>query len=354
MTSLPQRYQPNGQEACGGFSKVMFCNDIRLERKVAIKFVQNEEEKRRIIDELRALMQVRSKHVVQVYDIIPRDERSFGIVEEYIEGEDLCTSLFPSQSLDNYLKTLWQIASGIAGIHAAGIIHRDIKPNNMKLDGEGVVKIFDFGLARDVGPAAATKGFKGTYGFAAPELFSTQTVSFSTAIDTYAFGAMAVYLVSHSLPPELMGLPPRPILGGYFSTLPIGIPSTLCGLFENCLSFNPSDRPPMQTIANEISRFLLRNKHQAVMVHNGNASSLNSRNKKVHLEFPSVGKVEIVYDGLFFNVSIVEGEVFINNNSARIGMHLPGSCIIALGGGHRKANNRAFIAFDISNPEVLI
>lgn len=354
MTSLPQRYQPNGQEASGGFSKVMFCTDTLLERKVAIKFVQNEAEKRRIIDELRALMQVRSKHVVQVYDIIFREDRSFGIVEEFIEGEDLLASTFPMESIDNYLKTLWQIASGIAGIHAAGIIHRDIKPNNMKLDGEGVVKIFDFGLARDEGPDAATKGFKGTYGFAAPELFGSQTVSFSTAIDTYAFGAIALYLVNHKLPPELMGLPPRPLQENYLSSISSEIPSDLCNLFEKCLSFDPVDRPPMRSIQKEICRFLLRNKHQAVMVHNGSASSLSARNRKVHLEYPSVGKIEIIYDGLYFKISDVEGEVYINNQQARRGMHFPGSCIIALGGGHRKANNREFIAFDISNPEVVI
>lgn len=353
---LPKRYKPIGGGASGGFSDVIYCIDSHLQRKVAIKFIKDESEKRRIFDELRALLQMRSKHVVQVYDIIPDDAGIIGIVEEFIEGEDLCTSVFPCQSLDNYMKTLWQVASGIADIQAAGIIHRDIKPNNMKLDGEGVVKIFDFGLARDEGADAATQGFKGTRGFAAPELYRIGTVAFSNTIDTYAFGAIAIFLENqhHTLPPALLEVPPMPLKAGFFADLAIGIPTNLCELLEQCLASNPADRPPMTTICDEMARYLLRGKHQALAVYNGKASHLSSENKKMRLELPSVGKIEIVYDGFWFQVSVAEGEVFINNSPTKAGMRLPGSCVIALGAGHRRTNQRAFIAFDISNPEVVL
>ncbi|CAG0958073.1 partial Serine/threonine-protein kinase PrkC, partial [Anaerolineales bacterium] len=171
MINLPKRYTPLGDSDSGGFSKVIYCTDNHLDRKVAIKFIQDENEKKLILKELRALLKMRSKHVVQVYDIVKGENDSLGIVEEFIEGDLLWDSDYPQQSADNYLKTLWQIASGIADIHKAGVIHRDIKPNNMKLDAEGIVKIFDFGLAKQEGLDAKTKGFKGTYGFAAPELF---------------------------------------------------------------------------------------------------------------------------------------------------------------------------------------
>jgi len=356
MPELPKRYKPIGHGACGGFSDVNYCTDTHLDRKVAIKFIQEESEKRRILDELQALLQIRSKHVVQVYDIIPGDAASLGIVEEFVEGEDLLTSDFSTQSLENYLKILWQVASGIADIHDKGIIHRDIKPNNMKLDGEGVVKIFDFGLARDEGPDAETKGFKGTFGFAAPELFCTGDVTFSTAIDTYAFGVIAVFLANskHLLPRELLQVPPQPAPVGLFASLPIGIPSNLCELLEKCLAYKPEDRPAMRTVYDEIAQYLLRGKHQALAVYNGKPSWLNSKNKTVHLEYSLIGKIEIVYDEFCFRVTVAEGEVFINNSPATPGMQLPGSCIIALGAGHRRANQRAFIAFDISNPEVVL
>ncbi len=147
MPRFPKRYTPIGSPASGGFSHVFKCRDNHLERDVAIKFIQDEIEKRRLLDELRALLQMRSKHVVRVYDIVAGEDDTIGIVEEYVEGEDLLCSDFPLQSPENYLKTLWQIATGIADIHTAGVIHRDIKPNNMKLDNEGIVDL-RFRLAR--------------------------------------------------------------------------------------------------------------------------------------------------------------------------------------------------------------
>ncbi len=355
-SKLPSRYMTIGDGACGGFSEVIYCTDTHLERKVAIKFVQDKIEQHRIFDELRALLQLRSKHVVQVYDIIPDANGGLGIVEEFIEGEDLWYSDFPCKSLDHYLKTLWQVASGISDIHTADVIHRDIKPNNMKLDREGVIKIFDFGLARDAGPKAATAGFRGTPGFAAPELFRTGTVAFTNAIDTYAFGATAIFFENqrHLLPQELMQIPPRPLAKGFFAGLPIGIPTNLCGVLEQCLAPNPADRPSMAAVRDEIERYLLSGKHHALAVYNGKASYLNLRKKQIRLELPTIGKIEIAYDGFWFLVTVAEGEVFINNIPAKAGRQLPGSCVISLGGGQRKANQRAFIAFDISNPEVVL
>lgn len=356
LPDMPSRYSP----ICGtggGFSDVLFCNDIQLDRKVAIKFVREASQQRRILDELRALLQMRSKHVVQIYDIIPNNaDGGFGIVEEFVEGENLLTSDYPCQSLDNYLKILWQVASGIADIHAARVIHRDIKPNNMKLDSEGIVKIFDFGLARDEGPDAATLGFVGTLGFAAPELFSTGHVCFTNAIDTYAFGVTAIFIATqrHVLPPELQQKPPHPLAPGFFARLPIRIPDRLCELFEKCLASHPAGRPQMSTLRDEIGRYLLHGKHQALAVHRGNPSYLNINKRKIRLEFPTVGKIEIAYDGFWFQVSVAEGEVFINNIPAVAGDQLPGSCVISLGNSSRRANQRAFIAFDISNPEVVL
>lgn len=159
--NLPKRYCQTGSVAKGGFGDVLFCEDIHLQRKVAIKFLQDPADIRRLLDELRALLLMRSKHVVQVLDIIPSSTGVVGIVEEFIDGDDLWNSPLPRTSPDQYLKTLWQIAHGIADIHSADVIHRDIKPNNMKFDAEGIVKIFDFGLARDEGPTAETNGFIG-------------------------------------------------------------------------------------------------------------------------------------------------------------------------------------------------
>lgn len=354
MIKLPSRYKRTGGTESGGFGEVMFCEDTHLSRPVAIKFLQDKAQMRRLWDEMHALLMMRSKHVVQVYDIVDGGNGNVGIVEEYVDGKDLLESDFPCSSVECYLKTLWQIASGISDIHAAGIVHRDIKPKNMKIDREGILKIFDFGLARDDGPEAVTTGFVGTHGFAAPELYSGNDVAFSTPVDTYAFGALALFLVSRKLPKELLARPPLPPLPNPFSHQPFAIPAELSKLLERCLATVATDRPPMSTLRDEIARHLLLNKHQALAVYNGTTSHLNSVRRNVKLRLPSVGEVEVAYNGLRFLVTAATGEVAINNGSAQVGMSLPNSCVVSIGHSHRKSSSRAFITFDISNPEVVL
>ena len=353
MAKSPERYTPIACPTSGGFSDVTCCLDSHLERKVAIKFIKDEAEKKRILDELHALLQMRSKHVVQVYDVVQGENDAIGIVEEFIEGEDLWDSDFPRQSSENYLKTLWQIAAGIADIHTAGVIHRDIKPNNMKLDVEGIVKIFDFGLAKDAGMDAKTKGFKGTQGFAAPELFGHATVAFTAAIDTYAYGATAIFLANHDLPPSMIKFPPESSIGSLFSKLPITIPPDLVGLLDKCLMQEPSQRPSMITVRDSLARHLLRDKHQALAVNKGKAYVINAAKRAAGFDYSGVGKIEIAYDGLTFSVHVATGEVFINNAPAKPGERIPGSCVVTLGDASRQ-NKRAYITFDVSNPEVVL
>ncbi len=354
MLDLPKRYVPNGSSASGGFGSVIYCQDEHLDRPVAIKFIKEDSEKHRLMDELNALMLLRSKHVVQVYDIVKGESDSIGIVEEYIDGDDLLNSPIPQSSYEYYLKTLWQIASGIADIHEVDVIHRDIKPNNMKFDKEGIVKIFDFGLSRDEGAKAVTKGFKGTFGFAAPELIKSGFVAFSRAVDTYAFGATAIVLSGMGLPDELQKIPPQPLLVNFMSTLPFKLTPDLASLITACLAPNPNDRPLMNHVRDLLSRHLLHNKHQALAVYNNQPSVLNDSKRVVSLKFADIGEIKIEYDGFRFFVSLVNGEVLINNEAVLAGKEIPKSCVVALGGSHRRADMRRFITFDVSNPEVVL
>jgi len=354
VLDLPKRYVPNGSSASGGFGSVIFCQDTHLDRLVAIKSIKDVSEKHRLIDELNALMLLRSKHVVQVFDIVKGKSDSIGIVEEYIGGDDLLNSSIPQSSCANYLNTLWQIASGIADIHGADVIHRDIKPNNMKFDKEGIVKIFDFGLSRDEGAKAVTKGFKGTFGFAAPELIASGCVAFSRAVDTYAFGVTAIVLSGLRLPDELQRIPPQPLPNNFMSTLPFKLTPDLASLITACLAPNPNDRPLMNHVRDLLSRHLLHNKHQALAVHNNKPLVLNASKRTISLRFSDVGEIVIEYDGFRFYVSAVNGEVLINNQAVSVGKEIPKSCVVALGGPHRRASEREFITFDVSNPEVVL
>jgi eukaryotic-like serine/threonine-protein kinase len=168
---IPPRYIPTGTVFSGGMGEVLICKDEILEREVAIKFIQDVKDQRRLFDEIAALQKIRSKHVVQIFDVFLNDiDRKVGIVQEYVSGKDLVSFCSGKVlSIDEYLKILYQIASGVSDIHDQGLIHRDIKPSNMKFDQSSIIKIFDFGLARFSGQNDSTLGFAGTPGFAAPE-----------------------------------------------------------------------------------------------------------------------------------------------------------------------------------------
>lgn len=353
MRAIPDRYVPSGRSMSGGMGSVVLCADTVLERPVAIKFISSAAHRRRMDDEVAALLKLRSKHVVQVYDVVRAAADEIGIVQEFIDGRDLFESYAPPASLEAYYKQLWQIASGISDIHELGVIHRDIKPNNMKTDPEGVVKIFDFGLARDDGPSARTRGFVGTQGFAAPELYA-RPFSFTNAVDTYAFGATALYLATGGLPAEMLEQPLRVEPSGYFHTLPLGIASEIAALLNLCLAFDPLSRPPMKNVRDALARHILFDKHRALVVHQARASVLSATNRTVNLAFGTIGALSIRYDGLSFVVDSVSGEVAINNQPVVAGASLPGACVVALGAAHRRANERRFITFDISHPEIVL
>lgn len=353
MRHIPGRYTESGHAMSGGMGSVMVCQDTILERRVAIKFISSAAHKRRMDDEVAALLKLRSKHVVQVYDVLQAGPDEIGIVQEYIDGKDLFESHKVPTSAVEYYKQIWQIASGITDIHELGVIHRDIKPNNMKTDPEGVIKIFDFGLARDDGPSAKTMGFVGTKGFAAPELYG-RPFSFTSAIDTYAFGATALYLATGGLPTEMLEQPPSINPAGYFASLSLGMTAEISGRLDACLNQDPAKRPPMRQVRDALAQHILFDRHRALVVYQGKASVLSADNRSVGLNFGEIGNIAIKYDGLAFVVESVAGEVHINNQAVTAGSALPGACVVALGAAHRHANERRFITFDISHPEIVL
>ncbi|WKL16794.1 serine/threonine-protein kinase [Comamonas testosteroni] len=353
MSGMPSRYVPSGSYMSGGMGSVIVCTDAILERPVAIKFINSTDHRRRIDDEIAALLKLRSKHVVQIYDVIQTPEVGIGIVQEFIDGKDLFESYVQPSSLYDYYLQLWQISSGITDIHQLGVIHRDIKPNNMKTDPEKVIKIFDFGLARDDGLSAMTRGFVGTKGFAAPELYE-RPFAFTNAVDTYAFGATALFLATGTLPDELLEQPPTINPAGYFHLLPLGLAPEISMLLNRCIAQDVALRPEMREVRDALARHILFDKHRALVVYQGQASALSATNRSVRLAFSTIGSIEIQYNGLAFVVASVSGEVQINNRPVSAGTSLPGACVIALGGPQRKAIERRFITFDISHPEIVL
>jgi eukaryotic-like serine/threonine-protein kinase len=354
--AIPPRYVPTGQEFSGGMGEVLICTDRNLDRDVAIKFIQNVTDQRRLFDEIAALQKIRSKNVVQIFDVFVNEgsTRRIGIVQEYIPGDDLLSfTQKTTLSREQYLKVLYQIASGISDIHTQGLIHRDIKPNNMKFDGENILKIFDFGLSRFTGKNDSTVGFAGTQGFAAPELCQFGFVSFTRAVDTYAFGVTALHLSGAEIPESLLKIPPDLTTTPSFFSLSIGIPDRLAMILDLTLSEDPVNRPAMTEVRDLIGKYLLFGKHRAFIRRGTNEYILEKVNQVVKLDSPSYGSLSIKYDGLDFLIESVSGVIFVNNQSISQGQALPKDCVITIG-SPSAGGSRLFITFDISNPEVVL
>jgi serine/threonine protein kinase/Flp pilus assembly protein TadD len=152
------RYEICSQLGAGGMGEVYLANDTRLDRKVALKIlptsvVENQTDAstdrvRRFIQEAKAASGLNHPNILTIYEIDEVDAEHF-IVTEYIDGETLRTRIRtgPFNAAD-VIDIGIQVASALSATHSVGIIHRDIKPDNIMLRRDGIVKVLDFGLAK--------------------------------------------------------------------------------------------------------------------------------------------------------------------------------------------------------------
>jgi serine/threonine-protein kinase len=350
QNELPERYVPSAASHTGGMGSVIVAKDTHLDRNVAIKSLSEGVDRKRIFDEIQALQRIRSPHVVQIFDVVVSSEGHIALVEEFLPGDDLSSVELPVK--DNLIHTLWQVARALADIHSHGIIHRDIKLNNVKFDAEGVLKIFDFGLSRPDGLEAETRGFRGTQGFAAPELYRSGVVSFSKSVDIYAFGSAACLLSNGVLPKPLREMPPSSPSDNPFSSA-AGLNDDLKIALFRCFDPNPEARPTAQELQRLLERELLKDQHRALLVNRQQRHILDADRRTAQLEAKGLGSCKIVYDGFNFVLTKKSGAVSINDVDVTDNHTLPGSCVITLGQEGR-GPQRVFVTFDVSHPEVVI
>lgn len=151
---LPERYRVIEMIGRGGMAEVFLAEDTRLHRRVAIKFLSGEFRKdtdrtRRFTREARAASALNHPNILIIHDISEGEGAQF-IVSEYVEGETLGSRIRRGKlPLLEAVNIAIQVASALAASHKAGIVHRDIKPDNIMLRPDGSVKVLDFGLAKE-------------------------------------------------------------------------------------------------------------------------------------------------------------------------------------------------------------
>jgi serine/threonine protein kinase len=137
----------------GGMGEVYLAEDKRLNRRVAIKILPadvagDERAKQRLLREAQTAATLDHPNICAIYEIGQEQGRSF-IVLQYLEGETMAARLMHRQpDLREALAMAAQVADALAEAHARGIVHRDIKPQNIMLTKRGQVKVLDFGLAK--------------------------------------------------------------------------------------------------------------------------------------------------------------------------------------------------------------
>src|SRR5437764_3483155 len=147
----------------GGMGEVYRAQDTRLKRDVAIKilpesFCADESRLARFELEAQSASALNHPNILTVYDIGTNGQAPY-MVAEMLEGESLAARLRSGKlSLARALDFARQIASGLAAAHAKGIIHRDIKPDNLFITRDGRIKILDFGLARITASVVGSDG----------------------------------------------------------------------------------------------------------------------------------------------------------------------------------------------------
>ena len=252
---LDGRYHVRSRIAHGGMATVYLATDTRLDREVALKvmhadLVRDADFVDRFIGEAKSVARLSHPNIVGVYDQ-GSDGRSLYLAMEYVPGRTLRALLRERGWLpwQEALSVIDPVLSGLAAAHQAGIVHRDVKPENVLITADGRVKVVDFGLARASAAAGNTRAgmIIGSVAYIAPEQVTGAPSDART--DVYAAGIVLFEMLTGRQP--YTGESPLAVAYAHVnsdvpavSSLVGGIPPGVDQLVRAATSRDPQRRPP--------------------------------------------------------------------------------------------------------------
>lgn len=246
----------------GGLGVVYAAQDEKLNRRVAIKVLRHRSDaqvRNRVLDEARHTAALSDPAVVTVFSVLDEADPP-AIVMEFVEGFPL--DRFAAQlTFEQKARLLREVARGLSVAHARGLVHRDLKPDNIIVGPDMRPRILDFGLALSLEEAARQgRGFEGTPLYASPE--QALGKSLGPESDVFSFGSLMFKVLTGKAP--FAGDSISQVLEAIASTAPpflrevaVGVPEDLQAICLACLAWNPADRPSAETVALELGRFLV-------------------------------------------------------------------------------------------------
>jgi serine/threonine protein kinase/tetratricopeptide (TPR) repeat protein len=237
----------------GGMGVIYLASDPRLNRSVALKMLSphlsvDSTARRRFEEEARAASLLDHPHIATVYEVGETDTGQLFIAMAYYEGETLRDRIRRGElAVTEVVSLATQVAGGLAAAHAAGLVHRDIKPGNVIVTRQGVAKIVDFGIAR-IASAEVTHGTAtaGTVAYMSPE--QTRGAPPDPRVDVWSLGVVVYEMLTGVRP--FRGDSHEVVIFAVRNDEPTpieelraeGVPAQLIRIVQRCLNKNPDER----------------------------------------------------------------------------------------------------------------
>jgi serine/threonine-protein kinase len=266
---IPERYRLIEEVGQGGMAVVYRAQDEMLKREVAIKILHQHlageaDSKARLEREAQAVAKLRHENILEIFDYSGSGSASSFIVTEFIDGQTLKQFLATHQPRFAEVAALIsvEVCRALGHAHGVGVIHRDVKPENVMIRKDGLIKLMDFGIAQvlDFQRMTVTGQLLGSPAYMAPEIIEGKPLDFRT--DVFSVGIMLYLLATGQLP--FTGKNPHEVLRriaeGKFAdprTLARSVDQRLARIIGRALARQPDDRyPDVAPLADDLVAYL--------------------------------------------------------------------------------------------------